>query len=435
MTPTAYHCGSKIRQGTVLIIVAGLATVLMALVGTFLSRVRADTSANDILVGNAQNRITLVSALSYIQEASRMGWCTDPSYQLWGSSSEFVAGDTYGWTDIRDGSLGPRGPMPPAGSTAPSWWQSNWPAFPAPPPYWWESDWGTFGSLPATDSAWRGSKIRWPGPGSILRADLYAMQRPPLAIQPTIAPNPIAGLQGPSDTLNMSGTRGQDRPSSTVETAGWSDFDGAVSNSHGTWVGMLDPQPVADNVTDFLNGDTTPTIESQGRVWFRIYRELPQDHDNIDNPNWTDPYYDKVPLQGHSSFIITVGYGGTRGYRWFDSTHASELGQSDLFADIAEPETGAVSGYFGTGDDGRDVFKELRSREVIAWYRVQWSGNSDGGTTEIYDDGRFTNIMIDQQEDLDVDGGYGDYGNQGHFKTWFGSFRFVQRLTREPPRW
>ena len=46
-----------------------------------------------------------------------------------------------------------------------------------------------------------------------------------------------------------------------------------------------------------------------------IYREDTADHDGNG-----DPWYDTVVGGGHGTFIVTVGAGPTRGYRFWDNT-------------------------------------------------------------------------------------------------------------------
>ena len=80
------------RDGAVLIIVVGLSMVLLGLSVTFMMRMRSEAQETQIVVAEAQARLMLHAGLMYLQEASRLGW----------------GEETYGWTDIRDGGLGPR---------------------------------------------------------------------------------------------------------------------------------------------------------------------------------------------------------------------------------------------------------------------------------------------------------------------------------------
>ena len=102
---------AKPRCGSVLIIVAGLSAILLMLSMAFIARMRSDSEESRQVGRDAQARIMLTGALHLIQEASRLGWSrtpvdassiTDPS---WGD-------ECYGWTDVRDGSIGPRGDGP-----------------------------------------------------------------------------------------------------------------------------------------------------------------------------------------------------------------------------------------------------------------------------------------------------------------------------------
>jgi len=95
---TAVRQGAA-RRGALLILVAGIAALMVALSVAFLTRMRADAEENAMVVREAQARLMLVAACSYVQEASRLGW-DDPA------TPEHEEG--YGWVDVRDGKLGPK---------------------------------------------------------------------------------------------------------------------------------------------------------------------------------------------------------------------------------------------------------------------------------------------------------------------------------------
>ena len=82
-----------------LIVVAGLATVLATLCIAFLTRMREDVAMSAEVLREAQARIMLVAACSYLQEASRLGWD-----RMDGGDRE----EAFGWVDVRDGRLGPK---------------------------------------------------------------------------------------------------------------------------------------------------------------------------------------------------------------------------------------------------------------------------------------------------------------------------------------
>ncbi len=93
---------NQARHGAVLIIVAGLAAVLASLGLGFVLRMRSDAEEGRWLVQETQARLMLNAALQYVQETARLGW-DDPSTP--------EPEEAFGWIDIRDGRLGPCGPL------------------------------------------------------------------------------------------------------------------------------------------------------------------------------------------------------------------------------------------------------------------------------------------------------------------------------------
>lgn len=71
----------------------------MSVTVAYLMNMRADLEDSDLVVREAQARIVLIAGLQYIQEASRLGWdkLLTPEHE-----------EAFGWTDIRDGSAGPK---------------------------------------------------------------------------------------------------------------------------------------------------------------------------------------------------------------------------------------------------------------------------------------------------------------------------------------
>jgi hypothetical protein len=88
------------RAGTILIIVAGISALLLSLTLTFLVNMRSDVEESESLIREAQARLVLIAALQYLQESSRLGWDnpTTPEHE-----------EAFGWSDVRDGSAGPKG--------------------------------------------------------------------------------------------------------------------------------------------------------------------------------------------------------------------------------------------------------------------------------------------------------------------------------------
>jgi hypothetical protein len=66
--------GRRTSHGSILIIVAGLCSILLMLSMTFVFRMRSEAAESGIILQDAQARIMLVAAMQYVQESSRLGW-------------------------------------------------------------------------------------------------------------------------------------------------------------------------------------------------------------------------------------------------------------------------------------------------------------------------------------------------------------------------
>ncbi len=428
MIAGASRAGTRHRRGAVLVIVIGLASVLLVLAVAFMARMRADSQEVRVVLEECQARLMMHASLMYIQECSRIGWGD-------------ACGETYGWTDVRDGSLGPRGARPAgamadgASIPAPPWWRSGWPA------YAWDGD---DASLPPVSSR-RGG---WPVPGSATRCPMAMCQTPPYATQLTMAYNPV---NPPVRYGDSAWTTPWDRETRSI-TSIWSamqvvysNYDNAVTWPNG-WIdtifntspgaagasgakGMLDPQPVAETWPAFRNGAVAPGATSgdwvheafdaagrpsggsqqlaivpgtENQSWFRVYRETQKDHDCIDNvgkpgTEWWDRVglYDATAprdpgtqkIRNWSVFIVACGAGSTRGYRFWDDAEISRWESAHGLVPgtgrALEPVTAQESGLF----TGESVFRDLYANSCIIWYRCEWSGMQSGGrTAAIYND-------------------------------------------------
>jgi hypothetical protein len=340
------------RRGVVLLMVSAIAAMLLALTVAFLARMRGNATEAGHVVADGQARAMLHAALGYLAESSRLGWQRDAAHAR-----------SWGWTDVRDGSIGPRYDD---GSAA--WDEARW-AGGVP-------DWNPSGG------AGQACYAAWPAPGAFLRAPLYVMHQAPFALQRRYAHNPVA-------------------------------YDGG-GGAH-RWLqptfGELDPLPAQ---TDFRLGDPEPRLGSAGRAWFRLYRERAVDHDGRSD-GAGDP--DSVDLGAdHGIFIVTCGAGGTLGYR-----SASE----------------APSGTFG-GDaaSAAAVFERLRAEERLLWYRVAWSGWAPDVAGE---QGRWNRKgeLRPLPPLTGLDPAWNDDNSRSGSLQMapFGTFRFIQRLQQEPPRW
>lgn len=443
------------RRGSILIIVIGISMILLSLMVMFLQRMRSDAEQMAAVVQDAQARVMLHAALMYLQESSRIGWSDraretggaaasghdgfrrdgyDPEdhTRVSGSVSD-RGGEAFGWTDVRNGWLGPLGAIDPATKAVPV-------------PAWWDDSSGaSYRPLPEDDELPPPDRRRWPMPGATIVANIALPELPPYAVRPTWAANPVIHRNHIGDAsfdadLWHSGNIKSDLKNRTV--------------GHEGYHGMLDPQPVQDewaddgNATDpdredFQTGrlrdpmDPTSGIAlvpgSDGMAWFRIYRETLRDHNGVDDPGYDDPYYDAVdggagvgpaiaicrdgasPANGHqvknwNVFVITCGAGPTRGYRDFAEAQAADPG---LFPD-------------------QHAFDQLRQRESILWFRVEWTGQVGGG---------FENKGWYHRRHLGSDtAAWQQLGNPTvhRFNAQFaagGGFKWIQQLHREPERW
>jgi len=357
----------------VLIVVAGIAAMLAALATAFFVKVRSEAVKSRIIVLEAQARVMLNAGLTYIQEGSRFGWGTE----------------AYGWIDVRDGSLGPRGPLQSNGSVpAPTWWRPGYGVYPPS------------GNFPSP-----GVTAFWPAPGGAARCDLYAWTRPPYAIELTYAYNPVPFAEAQTQNITITGWRPPDW--NNKDLVQWQ-FIRQAFGAPGA-KGALQPQPIASTWNDFATGDPVPVSGSEGLGWFRCYREGSADRDNDGVP-----FYDRVafPTGQWSTFIITCAAGASRGFR-----------------DWAEVVGEGAENQFSNDEQ---LFLEIRRDERILWYRVEWGANTGGvfKPVDLYlDNNGQYNIKSSQRiHDPALLGG-------DQPRNFTGTIRWIQRLDREPPRW
>lgn len=369
---------SDARRGTVLIIIAGIAALMLAVSLTFLTRMRGDGEEAAYVLRDSTARIMLVNAMAYVCETSRLGW----------------GEETFGWNDVHDHSVGPSCFVDKDGD----------------------------GVRETAEPVWVGDA--WPAPGSSARCPMYVMQRPPRAITPHLGHNPMVIVDA---SLPAPPAGYKDGPGESLTR-----FNGVVVDVKGRRkmadFSVLDPQPVAGNRADFVAGDPVPRIESLDLGWFRVYRERAIDHDGLPAGS-PEPYYDTVDLNGGtypdgrqypdngSVFVLTCGSGATQGYRFWST--------SDPGYDRAlEPVTAGDSGLF----QSREQFESMRAEEQLLWFRIEWSplvGDQSGHNTY---SGSYFNAIGNHREGSNI------WGHNPP-STQFGSIKWIQRLDREPPRW
>jgi hypothetical protein len=363
------------RSGTILIIVAGISALLASLALTFLVRMRQDVTSSQMILREVQARIMLSAACNYIMETSRMGWDEQvdqaglpkiidprPAPILPSSSSSlllstFYHRETYGWIDVRDGQIGPK---------------------------------DKFGQEIVLDrnSPWRNSWINLRNlTRPAARCPMYVMKRPPFAVKPLVAPNPITA---PGGTGPYPG-----KPHANL----WLPATEADRWKH------LDPQPVIDHnqpQSDFRAayalGDKSLDIRYQTDAWFRVWRD------------------------GPVTFVVTCGAGKTQGFKdWAEVTAA-----------------GAESTFF----NDHVYFSSLQSEENYLFYLVEWSphvmandswrlngDNGDSPTTRVE---MYVSCPINASQDQ------GDNGHGTSVSKLFnpvGTIRSIQRLMNEPDNW
>ncbi len=215
------------RRGTILIIVAGISALLASLALTFLIRNRTDAEETQATIREVQARIMLVAACNYIQECSRLGWdqfpltptATNDSFPTGSTAAADVPvhEETFGWLDVRDGSIGPKTQEG----------RQCWSA-----------------SLVQSD----GTRLRalWPAPDSIARCPMYVWKRTKYATSLHAAYNPIQTK------------------------------DPAASDYLMPYLRHPDPQAIGNATwAEHKTGDPSPRVESANKSWFRVLREGP----------------------------------------------------------------------------------------------------------------------------------------------------------------
>lgn len=248
----------------------------------------------------------------------------------------------------------------------------------------------------------------WPAPGSVMRAPFYRMKRPPFAVAMTVAPNAI-----PNDPslptfgipfLNKADPRPQ--------------FDSNDVNRYDPVAPNMSLSSISRGPTVmgkvWADGDTTAIDDSLNLGWFRIYREDGTEPDRVSQGG------DQVFGLTGATFIITVGSGGTLGFRdW-----------SEVLAEHQEATFGTES-----------VFTELQARERRQWYRVEWSATVGGGEDHIYAFALGAGDSPPQYSWFEqlplncsrfIENGSMDQFSGSQPRNYIGTIRYIQRLPSPP---
>jgi hypothetical protein len=291
MCTTSQDARPSPRSGTILIMVAGLSALLVSMTLVFLSQMRTQAEESNDVVRDAQARIMLYAACSYILESGRLGWdrywgpypfdTTSPSTQQVNGIP--IHEEAFGWVDVRDGSIGPKRQDGSLVFTCNDTSTGAGPSFPAV-------------SIDANT-------------GKAARCPMFVWKRSRFAISPATVYNAI-------DTNPANGDFGLPllrNPDPQPEVSnGWG--SGAVNATL-----FNDPSYMSNNYDDYVHGDPTPRTNSTAMSWFRVVRI------------------------GPARFIITCGSGGTLGYQsWTDVQNdnaTAMFGTQDMFNDLIYEET------------------------------------------------------------------------------------------------
>ncbi len=355
---------------------------------TFIINARADVEEIEVTVRDAQARIMLVAACSYIMEASRIGWepMTPPADETKAPtpvSTEHV--EAFGWIDVRDGGLGPRietGGITDADRTS----RTLENKYNNGVRYRVIDDNGNPRPIDKGPADSQGGQ-KFPI-GVARRFPMHVLTRPPFAISPRVAENPV-NLDAPDN--GRSYLRNPDpRPAIITTTKVSNSVIGGVDWTYGT-ASEKNEWAKGDTLGIGANGKHVFKVrqDSVGKSWFRLLRE-----------------------KSGASFIVTCGAGGTLGYRdW------SEVGTDQpLF--FSDPR----------------FFEALRNSEVRLWYRVEWNAAT------AVPDMQFLQHL--REHAFEVGGvafrggaAYMDYSGQWRGPNMGGTIQMIQRLVHEPPTW
>lgn len=258
--------------------------------------------------------------------------------------------EAFGWIDVRDGSTGPN--TRGSGPTGATTIVPLWDP-----------------TLVERSRPGPPDRPKWPAPppsgsptawGSVARCPMFSMERPPFAVELTAIYNPVNS----DSTSPLFGLPLLAKP---------------------------DPLPAAKaGVAAYKSADPTPRRESTGRSWFRVYRDSP------------------------ATFVITVGGGGTMGWRDYDEVLA------------AGPQ------YTAEFNNDRVLFEMLRAQEVRMWYRIEWSpavaNQMDHNIRNAWNvnENHYFSFPMNVSD---------SFRTQAHGRNQGGTIRWVQRLRHEPSKW
>jgi len=260
-----------------------------------------------------------------------------------------------------------------------------------------------------TDAAGNVVGPQWPALGSHMRAPMYRIRRPPYAVGLDVVRNPI-----PTDhsqpTFGIPFLNNVDPlpefSDADVSAYAWSSPDPSSS-------APSDPSKTLYQV--WAEGDEAPVANSATMAWFRVYRE-----DGTEPGFVADGGRQALGDIG-TTFIVTVGSGGTLGYR-----------------DWAEVQAEGAEAVF---DGSQALFEQLEARELRHWYRVAWAASVGGGEDHVYAFATGQSTMAPQDswyEQLPInasrhiENGSRDQSSASLPRNYIGTIRDVQRLDGPP---
>ena len=376
MSNAASPVRSQHRRGTLIILVAGMVSMLAVLAVTFLARMRTDSHAADHLVRLAQCRLMLHAAMSYVQEASRLG------YARMSADGECLdAREAWGWVDVRDAAIIGR-----AGEVAP----------------------GSTHLIGPRDAS--GAPLyragTWPALGTAMRAPMHRWVRPPWAVRPTIVPNRIPNDEQQTTIFGIPFPIDPDPiPAIDPDLGGFDLADGASER--------------ASKRRSWSKGDPLPVQTSVNLSWFRLYREQGGEPGRP---------ADAGPVG--ATFIVTVGDGGTLGFRDWDEVL----------------DTPGASAQFGSSlHEARDLFEDQAASEVRQWFRIEWSPAVGGGEDSAYLNSLKRNNFAPEGADTwfasppintsrFIENSSVLQASPSHPRNYIGTIRYLQRLAKPPAK-
>ncbi len=303
------------RAGTLLIVVVGISALFMSISLVFLVNMRSDAAESETLMREAQARLVLIAGLQYIQEASRLGWDDKltPEHE-----------EAFGWTDVRDGSAGPK--------------DKN----------------GNLLYVVYNDDRDRFPVIG----GKAARFELFVMEQPPYAIKPTFAHNPVP-LQ---PTLDWKDLVNYKTPDPQPVAPNWKEFEEGkprprMATVNKAWMRIYRDKNTPGNpanptsLTNFVEPATfTITCGAGATLGYRTYDEATAEGAHV------------LFLQDRNYFAELRQQ---ERIMWFRTEWTSAVGGSGMGVRIKD-------GYWELPEINKDAYKDVYQGTPLAGTQQQW---------------------------------------------------------------